>query len=59
MTFVVCCESEKDARNFLELLRLRLRKFGLQVSEDKTKVLKFGRKVWQQAQRRKEKGGKF
>lgn len=57
--FVVCCESEKDARSFLELLILRLRKFGLQVSEDKTKVLKFGRKVWQQAQRRKEKVESF
>jgi len=53
--FVVCCESEKDAKNFLELLHTRLEKFGLQVSEDKTKVLKFGRQVWKQAQRSKEK----
>jgi len=53
--FVVCCESEKDAKNFLELLHTRLEKFGLQVSEEKTKVLKFGRQVWKQAQRRKEK----
>jgi RNA-directed DNA polymerase len=53
--FVVCCESEKDAKNFLELLRSRLEKFGLQVSGDKTKVLKFGRQVWKQAQRSKEK----
>lgn len=53
--FVVCCESEKDARNFLELLHTRLKKFGLQVAEDKTKVLKFGRKVWKQSQRSKEK----
>ncbi len=53
--FVVCCESEKDARNFLELLHTRLEKFGLQVAEDKTKVLKFGRRVWKQSQRSKEK----
>jgi len=53
--FVVCCESEKDAKNFLELLHLRLNKFGLQVSEEKTKVFKFGRQVWKQAQRSKEK----
>lgn len=53
--FVVCCESEKDAKNFLELLQARLGKFGLQVSGDKTKVLKFGRQVWKQAQRSKEK----
>ena len=53
--FVVCCESEKDAKNFLELLHIRLEKFGLQVSEDKTKVIKFGRQVWKQAQRSKGK----
>ena len=53
--FVVCCESEKDAKNFLELLHTRLEKFGLQVSEDKTKVIKFGRQVWKQAQRSKGK----
>lgn len=53
--FVVCCESEKDARNFLEILHTRLEKFGLQVAEDKTKVLKFGRRVWKQSQRSKEK----
>jgi group II intron reverse transcriptase/maturase len=53
--FVVCCECEKDAKNFLELLHIRLAKFGLQVSEDKSKVLKFGRQVWNQAQRSKEK----
>jgi group II intron reverse transcriptase/maturase len=53
--FVVCCESEKDAKNFLELLHTRLKKFGLQVSEDKTKILKFGQQVWKQSQRSKEK----
>ena len=53
--FVVCCESEKDAKNFLELLHTRLEKFGLQVSEDKTKVIKFGRQVWKQAHRSKGK----
>ena len=53
--FVVCCESEKDAKNFLDLLHTRLEKFGLQVSEEKTKVLKFGRQVWKQAHRSKEK----
>ena len=53
--FVVCCESEKDAKSFLELLHARLEKFGLRVSENKTKVLKFGRQVWKQAQRSKEK----
>jgi len=57
--FVVCCESEHDAKNFLMELRKRFAKFGLRVAEDKTKVLKFGRKVWQLSQKRKEKVESF
>jgi len=53
--FVVCCESEKDARGFLDALKTRLGKFGLEISEDKTKVLKFGRQVWKHAQKQKGK----
>ena len=52
--FVVCCESEKDAKSFLELLYTRLGQFGLEVSKEKTKTLKFGRQVWKQSQRSKE-----
>lgn len=57
--FIVCCESEKEAKNFLELLKTRLEKFGLEVSEEKTKIVKFGRQVWKQAQRSKEKVESF
>ena len=53
--FVVCCESEKDAKEFLSKLQTRLAKFGLEISKDKTKVLKFGRKVWKRAQKQKGK----
>ena len=53
--FVVCCESEKDAKEFLTKLQARLGKFGLEISKDKTKVLKFGRQVWKQAQKQKGK----
>ena len=53
--FVVCCESEKDAKGFLDILKTRLGKFGLEISEDKTKVLKFGRQVWKHAQKQKGK----
>jgi group II intron reverse transcriptase/maturase len=45
--FVVCCESEQDAKGFLKQLEERFSKFGLTLSPDKTKVVKFGRKVWQ------------
>ena len=53
--FVVCCESEKDAKEFLLKLQTRLGKFGLEISKDKTKVLRFGRQVWKQAQKHKRK----
>ena len=53
--FVVCCESGKDAKEFLSKLQTRLAKFGLEISKDKTKVLKFGRQVWKQTQKQKGK----
>lgn len=57
--FVVCCESEHDAKEFLDLLKQRFEKFGLEVAEDKTQVLKFGRRAWQLAQKRGEKVESF
>ena len=42
-------------RAFLTILQTRLEKFGLEISKDKTKLLKFGRKVWKQAQKQKGK----
>jgi RNA-directed DNA polymerase len=52
--FVVCCESERDAKEFLKALEERLKKFGLAVSPEKTKIIKFGRNIW----RRLKKVGK-
>ena len=53
--FVVCCESRKDADDFLKALQDRLKGFGLSISEEKTRTVKFGRRPWQLANRRKEK----
>jgi group II intron reverse transcriptase/maturase len=47
--FVVTCESRKDAEAFLSALRERLSKFGLQVSEEKTRIVQCGRKSWQES----------
>jgi group II intron reverse transcriptase/maturase len=41
--FVCCFQYEDDARNFYEALKLRLGKFGLELSEDKSQIIKFGR----------------
>ena len=40
---VFCFEMEEDARNFYEALKKRLDKFGLELSEEKSKIIKFGR----------------
>jgi group II intron reverse transcriptase/maturase len=40
---VFCFESGEDARGFYGALRERLGKFGLELSEEKSKIIKFGR----------------
>lgn len=47
--FVCCFEYESEARMFYQALILRLKEFNLEVAEDKTKVLKFGRKVLEES----------
>ena len=41
--FVCCFQYEKDAQMFYEALKERLAKFKLEVAEDKTKIIPFGR----------------
>ena len=41
--FVCCFQYEDEARNFYEALKERLAKFGLELSEDKSQIIKFGR----------------
>lgn len=40
---VFCFELEEDARAFNDALRVRLAKFGLEVSEEKTRIIQFGK----------------
>jgi RNA-directed DNA polymerase len=51
---LACFQYREDALNFLNQLRERLRKFGLELAEDKTKCLRFGRFAREDAR----KGGK-
>ena len=57
--FVVCCESEQDAKEFLKELTERFSKFGLSLSEEKTKIIKFGRNTWKRSQKTGEKPETF
>lgn len=43
--FVIGVEHEDDAVKILNLLRERFEKFGLELSEEKTKIIQFGRKA--------------
>jgi group II intron reverse transcriptase/maturase len=44
--FIVGFESRKDAEKFMHDLRGRLSKFGLEVAEDKTRLVEIGRHKW-------------
>ena len=44
--FVVCFKRQEEAETFGKLLRERLEKFGLKVSEKKSRIIEFGRTAW-------------
>jgi len=46
---VFCFETEEDAVGFYGVLRERLRKFNLELSEEKSKIIKFGRNAGEDA----------
>ena len=41
--FVCCFQYEQDAKNFYQALAKRLKKFNLEIAEEKTKIIQFGR----------------
>lgn len=41
--FLTCFQYEEDAKSFYSVLPKRLAKFGLEVAEDKTRIIPFGR----------------
>ena len=53
--FVMVCEYEQDAKDFLQQLIERLAKFGLEIAPEKTRIIKFGRKTWNEAKKTGEK----
>jgi len=57
--FVVCCEAKQDAEDFLKLLTQRFEQFGLEISKDKTQIVRFGRRAWQYAKSSKGKVSSF
>ena len=43
--FVACFEREEEAREYYEKLKERLKKFGLELAEEKSKIIKFGKRA--------------
>lgn len=57
--FIVCFQSEAEARAFGDRLKERLSKFGLKVSEEKSHILQFGRQPYYSTKQRVEKLATF
>jgi len=57
--FIVCFQSESEAKAFRERLEQRFSKFGLKIAEGKSRIMEFGRYVWGKAQREGKKVATF
>ncbi len=50
--FVCCFQYKSEAQEFFQSLKLRLQKFNLEIAEDKTKIIPFGRFAEKDAKQR-------
>ena len=57
--FIVCLQFSSTAQSFGAKLKERLDKFGLKLSEKKSKIIHFGRTAWYKAQRERHKVATF
>lgn len=51
---VACFENKEEAEKFLRSVKKRLARFGLEISEEKTKIIEFGRYAQENRRRRGE-----
>jgi group II intron reverse transcriptase/maturase len=57
--FVIGVEREEEARLILEVLRKRIKRFGLELAENKTRTVKFGKKWDKHSPDEKQRPGTF
>ena len=57
--FVICVQYKDEAERILEALKKRLLKFNLELAEDKTRIIEFGRYAGTNAKKRGEKPETF
>jgi group II intron reverse transcriptase/maturase len=50
--FVVCFQHKREAEEFYELLKRRMRSFGLEMAEEKTRLIEFGKYAQENASRK-------
>lgn len=53
--FVVLFQYKNEAEAFTGMLKERFSKFGLKIAESKSRIIEFGRYVWQKAQKEEKK----
>jgi RNA-directed DNA polymerase len=49
--FIACFQSPTEAKVFGDKLKQRLGRFGLRIAENKSRIIDFGRYVWQSSQK--------
>jgi RNA-directed DNA polymerase len=52
--FVVLLQSHKEAKRFGEILKERFNKFGLSISDEKSRIIEFGENVWKKSVKEKK-----
>ena len=57
--FIICVQKNEEAERIHEALKKRLKKFGLELSAEKTRVIPFGRYATENARRRGKKPPSF
>jgi group II intron reverse transcriptase/maturase len=56
---VAAFEHKEDAERFMKELEERLNEFGLRVNKEKTRMVEFGKEVWEQREANQKKTGTF
>lgn len=57
--FIACFQSRSEAKAFGDKLKQRLGRFGLRIAENKSRIIDFGRYVWQSSQKEGKKAATF
>jgi RNA-directed DNA polymerase len=57
--YVIGCKNSQDARKVWDMLQIRLKKFGLELSQDKSRLMEFGQIAYMRSKRMGKKPATF